>query len=275
MDQNNEAFDVLSIVFEEDDEKFQAMANMVLEELAMAVNNPMFKREMIQAFQGAGFFGEDAEKSYQELVYAIEETQELDDRRKKFIKDYISLMFGAWFAGDREFNDTVVPYELCRDRGDIPVPQYMNDGDSGMDVYALEDYEIEPGGIQMIPTGIKMAIPKGYEIQVRNKSGVAYRTKLRVANTPGTIDASYRDEVCVLVENIDPVIRNIEYDFDEETGQAILKSVEHGRPYFIEKGTRFAQLVLAPVERALLQEVSDVTSIGFNRDGGFGSTGLD
>ena len=142
-----------------------------------------------------------------------------------------------------------------------------------MDVYALDDYTIAPGETKLIPTGIKFALPPGYEIQVRPKSGRALKTKLRIANTPGTVDAGYRDEIKVIVENIEPPIKDIEYDFDDN-GTPIIKSILHGAAHTIGKGEKFCQLVLMEVPKAALYRVEQVGEIGENRGGGFGSTGL-
>jgi dUTP pyrophosphatase len=151
--------------------------------------------------------------------------------------------------------------------------EYKHKGDSGMDVYALDDYIIAPGETKLIPTGIKMAIPLGYEIQVRPKSGRALKTKLRVANTPGTVDAGYRDEICVIIESVEPPIRDLTYHFEED-GSIKIDSILHGQNYYINKGEKFAQLVLVEVAKASLQAIDSIASIGENRGGGFGSTGL-
>jgi len=133
---------------------------------------------------------------------------------------------------------------------DVKMPEYVHEGDAGVDLYASKNMKIEPGGIALVPTGIKIALPKGYEAQVRPKSGLALNHGITVLNTPGTIDAGYRGEIGVIVVN-------------------------HGRESFeIEKGKKIAQMVFNKVEKAELQEVEelDETSRGKN---GFGSTGLD
>jgi dUTP pyrophosphatase len=139
-----------------------------------------------------------------------------------------------------------------------------------MDIYALEDITIAPGETKLIPTGLKVAIPAGYELQVRPKSGRCLKTKLRVANTPGTIDAGYRDEIGVIIDNIEPFIKDAEMD---ENGR--LYNVLFGQSYTIGKGEKFAQLVLAEVPKAVFYEVEKVDAIeNDGRNGGFGSTGV-
>ena len=89
--------------------------------------------------------------------------------------------------------------EVCRE--DVQLPEYANFGDAGMDIRAAVDIDILPGQTVVIPTGLKVAIPVGYEIQVRPRSGVSLKTPLRVVNSPGTIDSGYRDEVGVIINN--------------------------------------------------------------------------
>ena len=165
-----------------------------------------------------------------------------------------------------------IPYEKCHENAKTPA--YAHESDSGMDVYALEDITLAPGECKIIPIGIKVALPAGYELQVRPKSGMSSKTKLRVSNTPGTIDAGFRDEIGIIVENIEPPIRSIATNFAESPNDYIpIGAVEFGRPYTIGKGQKFAQLVLSEVPKAVLYEVEKVGEIGEDRGGGFGSTG--
>lgn len=133
---------------------------------------------------------------------------------------------------------------------DIPLPAYATAGSAGCDLRAAPNssVEIAPGERALIPTGLCLALPAGYEAQVRPRSGLALRHGLTTLNAPGTIDSDYRGEISVLLVN-------------------------HGsRPYVVRRGHRIAQLVVAPVAQAQLQEVEELgrTSRGH---GGFGSTG--
>jgi dUTP pyrophosphatase len=134
----------------------------------------------------------------------------------------------------------------------LALPEYQTPGSSGMDLRAAlgEPVVIESGGRALIPTGLKIDIPAGYEGQVRTRSGLAARRGVAVLNSPGTIDADYRGELKVILINLgeDPVT--------------------------IERGDRIAQLVIAPVAHVTIAEVVEVgeTTRG---DGGFGSTGTD
>ncbi len=132
----------------------------------------------------------------------------------------------------------------------VTMPQYKTIGSSGMDIAAFLDNEIfiKPSEKKIIPTGIRLKIPKGYEIQIRPRSGLAANNDITVLNTPGTIDSDYRGEIKVILFN-------------------------HGKNVFkVENGLRIAQMVLCPVIEAKLSEVEiiDETERG---EGGFGSTG--
>lgn len=130
----------------------------------------------------------------------------------------------------------------------LDLPAYATDGAAGMDVLSAEDVTIPPAGRHAVATGLAVAIPPGFEIQVRPRSGLALKHGITVPNTPGTIDSDYRGEVKVILIN-------------------------HGaEPFAIRRGDRVAQLVLAPVTRAawLTVEELDETVRG---EGGFGSTG--
>lgn len=133
----------------------------------------------------------------------------------------------------------------------LPLPAYETEQSAGMDIRAAVSapVEIRPGGRALIPTGFKMALPRGYEAQIRPRSGLALKKGITLPNTPGTIDADYRGEVGIILLNM-----------GEET-------------FRIERGDRIAQMVIAPVIQAAWQEVEtlDETARG---EGGFGSTGV-
>ena len=163
-----------------------------------------------------------------------------------------------------------IPFVKCHPAAKMP--EYAHPDDSGMDVYAVDDYVIHPGETKLIPTGIKVAVPNGYEIQIRPKSGRALKTKMRIANSIGTVDAGFRGELQVIIENIEPPIKDITYDFDDN-GRPIITSILRGSDMTIGKGEKFAQLVLMEVPKAVLFQVEnlDDTERG---NGGFGSTNL-
>lgn len=154
-------------------------------------------------------------------------------------------------------------------REDVTLPFYANPHDAGMDVCAAEDKMIKPGETVIIPTGLKFAIPEGYEIQVRPRSGISLKTPLRLSNSPGTIDAGYRDELGILMTNTSP-------EGSEKASEVFTLESRGNKKgtYLIKKGERVAQLVLAEVPRMRLIKVDSVKDTGTDRGGGFGSTGL-
>lgn len=125
---------------------------------------------------------------YQEELYAEidKELTTIPQKKRDFLKQIIGIIINAASEVYGNGEDTVtIPIEICREGAVIP--QYANIGDAGLDVVALEDITINPGETELVKTGLKVAIPKGYELQVRPRSGLSLKTKLRVANTPGTI----------------------------------------------------------------------------------------
>ena len=264
--------DALTSLFNIDDEKFALISPGILQSFQQSVNNPNDKLGLVQALNANGATAEDLVASFNIIADAVDSIEEISQIKRDFLKSLLATLTNAVNETEGIAKRFVqIPVELCHP--DAKIPQYANTSDSGMDVYALDDYTIAPGETKLIPTGIKLALPPGYEIQVRPKSGRALKTKLRIANTPGTVDAGYRDEIKVIVENIEPPIKDIEYDFDDN-GTPIIKSILHGAAHTIGKGEKFCQLVLMEVPKAALYRVEQVGKIGENRGGGFGSTGL-
>ena len=133
---------------------------------------------------------------------------------------------------------------------DIKLPVYKTSGSSGMDLVAhtKNKITISPGRTAMIPTGIAIAIPKNYEIQIRPRSGLAAKKNISVLNTPGTIDSDYRGEIKIILINLSK------------------------RSFMVKSGDRVAQMVLCPIVKGKLQEVKKLPKTVRGK-GGFGSTG--
>jgi dUTP pyrophosphatase len=130
----------------------------------------------------------------------------------------------------------------------LPAPSYASAGAAGLDVVAAEDFSLAPGQRHAVATGFAIAIPEGYEVQVRPRSGLALKHGITCLNTPGTIDHDYRGEVKVILANLS------------------------AEPFEVRRGERIAQLVPAPVTKAHFHEVAVLGETGRGA-GGFGSTG--
>lgn len=145
----------------------------------------------------------------------------------------------------------IVRFVRLRHASDLPLPSYESAHAAGMDIRAAleEMIIIHPGDRVLIPTGLTMALPPGFEAQIRPRSGLAIRNGITMLNSPGTIDADYRGEVKVI-------------------------AVNHGtEPFTVRHGDRIAQMVIAPVVQADIQEVDSLES-SERGEGGFGSTGV-
>jgi dUTP pyrophosphatase len=134
----------------------------------------------------------------------------------------------------------------------LPLPRHMTAGAAGMDLLAdvVDPVELPPGGRALIPTGLAVEIPAGFEAQVRPRSGLALRHGITLLNSPGTIDADYRGEIMVLLINLG------------------------SEPCVVRRGERVAQMVVAPVTRAELREVESLSD-SRRGAGGFGHTGVE
>ncbi len=131
---------------------------------------------------------------------------------------------------------------------DAIIPKYQTSGSAGFDIHIIEDVTIFPRETKIIKTGLSFEIPKGYELQVVPRSGVSSKTKIRISNSPGTVDSDFRGEVGIIVDNIDSLL------------------------YTFKKGDRIAQGKITPVIQAVFEEVTEL-SVTDRGEGGFGSTG--
>ena len=264
--------DIIGTLLLMSDEDLSLIGPGIIQSLAQTMNLPNQKLALVSSLNATGTKSEDIFISFAEVIENIEQIPDLSQVKKDFVRTLRATITNAINETEGISKRIIeIPIELCHP--DAKIPQYANISDSGLDVYALDDYTINPGETKLIPTGIKLAIPPGYEIQVRPKSGRALKTKLRIANTPGTVDAGYRDEIKVIVENVESPIQDIAYEFDEN-GKIIINSILHGSSHTIGKGEKFCQLVLMEVPKANFFRVEKVGEIGENRGGGFGSTGL-
>jgi len=147
----------------------------------------------------------------------------------------------------------IVKVKVIREPGteDLPLPEYKTDGSVGMDLYSAvkEDVVIAPGERKLIPTGIRIAIPDGFEGQVRPRSGLAIKHGIGLLNSPGTIDSDYRGEIQVILINL---------------GES---------PFVVKRGDRIAQLIISPVVKVEWEVVAELPQ-SERGSGGFGHTGV-
>lgn len=139
--------------------------------------------------------------------------------------------------------------KILREASTIEIPEYATAGSAGVDICSTMYCIIKPGEQALIPTGLKLAIPEGYEAQIRPRSGLALNQKITIPNSPGTIDSDYRGEIRVLLKN------------------------EGEEPFTLSFGDRIAQMVFVPVVRAKFEDVKTLNDTK-RGSGGFGSTGM-
>ena len=214
-----------------------------------------FQQAMIEklAYCRANYLTEDdlIEENKSNLINFISEIGELSEIKKRLFLDIFTI---SNKINEKIIEDGLYPKVNVRiekvDKN-IELPRYAHEtGDSGLDIKATQDIIIEPHKTVIMPTRFKVAIPLGYEIQVRPRSGnsITYQNLL-VANSPGTIDANYRNEVGIILKNIGDT------------------------PILISKDTKIAQIVLCPVIKLQWIEVDNINDFPTERNGGFGSTG--
>ena len=260
------------------DEVFDQLAPIILQEVVKSFDDKALCQKLVEEFD-AEYINQDIDEVKEKQVEAIKQAfSEYSENKVNFLTRLISISFNIYKREKNNDKQSItIPIELSEG---VQLPTYFYDGDSGMDVRAIEDIDIAPGETKLIDTGIKVAIPKGYEIQVRAKSGRSLKTKLRMGNSIGTIDSNYRGSIGIIAENIEPKIKDIGYEeiWNTETGNIDhlkIKYIDYGSTIHIAKGEKIAQLVLCKVEKANFVQVDNINDIPSDgrADEGFGSTG--
>lgn len=265
------SIDAIAVLLSMDDAQFELVSPGILDSFLRSLNTTNARLMLAQSINATGSTAESVQNEFLQLVNEIDIITDLTAPKRDFLKKLLRGINTAISETEGIAKRYIqIPFVKCHP--DVKMPEYAHPDDSGMDVYAVDDYVIHPGETKLIPTGIKMAVPNGYEIQIRPKSGRALKTKMRIANSIGTVDAGFRGELQVIIENIEPPIKDITYDFDDN-GRPIITSILRGSDMTIGKGEKFAQLVLMEVPKAVLFQVEnlDDTERG---NGGFGSTNL-
>ena len=254
-----------------EDDAFDALREIFLEQFDLAMGNPNDKYSLALGLQASGISLDSFKETVESVIEEIHKNETLSQSKRDFLEIILQKMVNATQSAVA-LNSRIVNVAIELSDPNAKMPEYARDGDAGMDVFSLIDCDIMPGESMMVPLGIKVGLPRGYELQVRPKSGLSAKTHLRIANAPGTIDAMYRDEVKVIVENNEPKIKDIEYILDDN-GKITLTSILHGSPIHIDKGQKIAQLVLSEVPTAAFYVIEDIKEVAGDRGGGFGHTG--
>lgn len=263
---SKESLELMGTLLVMEDEDFDKIKGSVLDAMREGVSRQENRQLYATLVKQNGFSKEQYVEELKKIDSLVDtEMSDFSESKRDFMKQFFSICYNAIIDSfDVDKRAIQIPIEICSP--DAKIPTYAHKGDAGMDVYSTIDITIAPGETKLIPLGFKVAIPEGYELQVRPRSGFSLRTHLRVANAPGTIDSGYRDEVGVILHNCAPAIQ----DFGDGRAETCL----YGPSYTISKGDRIAQLVLQAVPTALFVKTSDISKIGEDRNGGFGSTGV-
>ena len=254
------------------DEEFALIAPIFLDELQKSMNNVDDKLLLVQAMNIEGTKLEDLQQNYMALSEQIN-TQFKDTistPKRDFLKRMIGITYNCIAEAEGVAKRIInVPIELTSENAIMP--KYAHLGDGAVDLYAPEEYVINPGETVIIPCDIKVALPYGYAFLIHPRSGLSAKSKLRVANSIGLVDSQYKGVIGVIVENIEPKIKDIDCDYVD--GKLVVNSILYGSPHVIGKGERFAQMRLVEVPTVQFTQVESVDGIGDDRGGGFGSSG--
>lgn len=263
--------DMLEALLETPDDSFELIEPAFLATFTEMLSEKDTEKEILTMLGTEEYDPIQIQKEFNEIVAVIDTMDFLSKQKRDFLVKIVAMSTNKMQTlANKQVRFIQIPCEL--EEG-VQLPTYAKNGDAGLDIYAREEITISPGETVIIPTGIKCAIPDGYALLIQPRSGQSAKTKLRIANTPGLIDSGYRDDIGVIVENIEPPFKDIEYDFDDN-GEIHIKSILHGTPYTIAPGQRFAQMRLVQVPKADFVQVESVGEIGEDRGGGFGSTDL-
>jgi len=265
LDGTNVGLEEIAALLSLPDEQFSILSELVLDELQKSVHNPHDRLMIQQAMIESGQTAADLAAIQDDLIQEIDEhlAGQLPQHKIDFLKRAMTIIINMFVEVEGSAKTIVsIPIEVM-EHGIMPT--YANEGDAAMDVYATEDVTVDPGQTVLIKTGIKVAIPRGYALLIQPRSGQSLKTKLRVANTPGLIDSGYRDEIGVIIENIEAPIQ--EKIGDTKSGNL------YGKSYIIEKGQRIAQMRLVEVPTISWLPVENILDFEGDRGGGFGSSG--
>lgn len=268
---NENGLEVIAALINLPDEDFEMLRPVMQDAIMEIYNEPAVKLQIMQILAENGLTVNDILNNTDEIIKAIfnQDALELSDSKKSFLQFIFSSMATA--LSDSTLNPARfinIPVEICRENAKLPT--YATNGAGAMDIYSPEEFSLDPGECKIIPIGIKVAIPHGYGILIQPRSGLSRRLKLRIPNSPGLIDEDYHDEIGIIVENIDPPMKDYQVEFD---GASLLQGPLYGSSITIGKGERFAQMRLVEIPRIAWQQVTTIGTYDNDHGAGFGSTG--
>lgn len=238
------------VLLELPDDEFDAVYPMFKEQIIKVYNSQDFQKNLLTQLELVPHSEIEEEKeAVRTFMNMILEDGDFSKNKKELITSMFENILEI-FEQVAISGRTSVEVGIVKLNPDAIIPEYAHPTDAGADVAAVEETTIEPGETKIVKTGIAVAIPAGYEIQIRPRSGLSLKSKLRIANAPGTIDTEYRGEIGIIMTN---------------TGDV---------PYVIDKGMKIAQMVIAPTPMIKWNEVTTVEELGTTDRGadGFGST---
>ena len=264
--------EILAAFLSMEDEDFEILRPLLQDLLKEAYDSPQIKFQLVQALNESGVSAEDLINNADEIAKIILQTDDpnLSSSKKDFLQYIFTTATNA--LSDSTLNPgryIEIPVELCRDNAKLP--SYATDGAGAMDIYSPIDIELNPGECKIVPIGIKVVIPHGYGLLIQPRSGLSSRIKLRIPNTPGLIDEDYHEEIGVIVENIDPKMRDVDEYLPSDHFELVK---EYGTPITISKGERFAQMRLVEIPRVRWRQVASIGDYDNDHGAGFGSTGV-
>ena len=270
-DPESDGLKIFSALLMMSDEDFEIVRPLFQEELIKAYSEPQAQMQLVQAFAQSGLSIDDLINHTDEVAETLNSSEvELSESKKDFIKTIFTAATNAISSSTINPAHIVeIPVEICRENAKLPT--YATNGSAAMDIYSPEEYTIECGQTVIIPIGIKVSIPHGYALLIQPRSGMSARMKVRIPNSPGLIDEDYHEEIGVIVENTDQLVKDV--DIDPVSDHIDLVKL-YGSPITIGKGERFAQMRLVEVPRVKWREVNSLGTQIEDHGKGFGSTGV-
>lgn len=245
--QNVDITEQLFTILNLPDEQFDAIYPDFSNSIQKTFQSNIIKKQMLEQLEITPITELDKEiNEFNKVIEEIKNDDSLSDKRKELL---ILLLNGSKelmlnvIQNPRE----IVNVKIQKINENAILPTYAHNTDAGADIYSIEDIEIPPHTTTIVKTGLKVAIPTGYEIQIRPRSGISLKTTLRVANAPGTIDSEYRGEIGVIIENIGDITTKI------------------------SQGDKIAQMLIAPTPMIKWIEVNELDETSRNENG-YGST---